>query len=179
MSNRILELNKSTVEDSTAMRVITLMTLVYLPSSFVGVSSTLCLDQCSTLTSAMEPGILRYGLFRCERQLRCPLGHVALYLGILCDIRSADDLDARVLEVEPGAGSSVTSSPGSIQVDSVGGIAGIGPARRWFGCDCFMVLRSSCQYRPRAGPRTRRPQGHICGSGKRRQGHAAAPRFSL
>jgi hypothetical protein len=71
----------------------------------------------------MNQGILRYGLFCCERQLRCPLGRVALYLGILWDIRSADDLDARLLEVEPRAGSSVTSNPGSIQVDGVGGWA--------------------------------------------------------
>ena len=38
MSSVMLELSKSSTEDSTAMRVITLVTLVYLPSSFLTVS---------------------------------------------------------------------------------------------------------------------------------------------
>ena len=41
MSSVMLELSKSSTEDSTAMRVITLVTLVYLPSSFLTVSRVL------------------------------------------------------------------------------------------------------------------------------------------
>jgi hypothetical protein len=42
MSSAMLDLSKSSVEDSTAMRVITVVTLVYLPSSFLTVSRVFC-----------------------------------------------------------------------------------------------------------------------------------------
>jgi hypothetical protein len=41
MLNSILNLNKSATEDSTSVSVITLVMLLYLPSSFIGVRSSL------------------------------------------------------------------------------------------------------------------------------------------
>ena len=69
MSDRMLKLNNIAVEDSSSMRVITAVTLVYLPSSFVGVSScpVIASSDADILIYAGYSGVFWNGIF-CDKR---------------------------------------------------------------------------------------------------------------
>jgi hypothetical protein len=92
------------------MSVITLVTLVYLPSTFVAVCEHFC--ACIYLTEHL-PDIFRYGILRLKRRCRSTLDLLTLRVAVLRISYTADFIDTRVLEVESQSCSAVKDDAGS------------------------------------------------------------------
>jgi hypothetical protein len=98
------------LKDGTSMSVITLVTLVYLPSTFVAVCEHFC--ACIYLTEHL-PVIFRYGILRLKRRCRSTLDLLTLRVAVLRISYTADFIDTRVLEVESQSCSAVKDDAGS------------------------------------------------------------------
>jgi hypothetical protein len=129
----MLVLNKSAVEDSTSMRVITFVTLVYLPSTFVAVSerSWSSYLQCYSQFHPTEhrTDVLRDGIFCVARRFRSVLDLFALCLAILRTSNTAHFSDIWILEMESQSCCAVKKDTGPGEVKCVSAVVHI-----WVAC---------------------------------------------
>lgn len=105
VSNSMLKYNRFTVDDSATVRVITLVTLIYLPPTSVSVCSTLPLLRVliQRLTKRSILGLFQYGrIFFSPKRRRSTIEYAnnSIYMAIFCGGDSSDGIYGGILVVE-------------------------------------------------------------------------------